>query len=110
MFRFFLCMLMLFVCCKKENQIIEERKLYSSETQIEPEWKVEYYSEKPDSIDLKVTYQEKYGLERVVFCKAVFSNSKTNQYKLISPEVSLILEKSNLISLKVEKITITSDR
>ena len=103
-------MLMLFVCCKNnvKKEVIEERKSYFSDTQIEPEWKVECHSEKPDSIDLKVTYQEKYGLERVMLCKAVFSNSKTNQYKLISPDLNQILEKSNLISLRVEKITISS--
>jgi hypothetical protein len=48
---------------------------------------------------LVVTYQEKYGLERTVQCKAVFENVKTAEYKCVSPELgSLLLQKSNLNS------------
>jgi len=48
---------------------------------------------------IEVKYQEKYGLEKTAICKAVFENSKTGEYKCISPEIgSLILQKSNLNS------------
>lgn len=51
---------------------------------------------------LEVTYQEKYGLEKTILCKAVFENNKTKEYKCISPELgSLILQKANLNSFKI---------
>jgi len=95
---------------RKDFKDLATNNKFSKDTQLEPEWKSEYYSENPDSVDLKVTYQEKYGMEKVYICKAVFSNSKTNQYKLISPKVNLVLERANLVSLKVEKIAISSNR
>jgi hypothetical protein len=53
---------------------------------------------------LKVVYQEKYGLEKTIFCKAIFDNTKTAEYKCVAPWLSLILQKSNLNSFQFETV------
>jgi len=53
---------------------------------------------------IEVCYQEKYGLERVVFCTAIFENQKLGEYKCISPTLNLILQKSNLNSFQTKTV------
>lgn len=56
---------------------------------------------------VEVIYQEKYGLEKIVSCKAVFENVKAGEYKCISASLgNLILQKSNLNSFKTKIVTI----
>jgi hypothetical protein len=53
---------------------------------------------------IKVVYQEKYGIEKVVCCMAIFENIKTGEYKCIAPWLNLILQKSNLNSFQFETV------
>jgi len=70
------------------------------------EWDLVSSISPEDSLNiLKVTYQEKYGMLRVIFCKVIFDNKKTAEYKCLSAEFgSVILQKSNLVSFKFEKV------
>ena len=59
-----------------------------------------------DSLNvLKVVYQEKYGSEKTIYCKVIFDNTKTAEYKCVAPWLDLILEKSNLNSFKFSTIS-----
>lgn len=70
-------------------------------------WKVLSFSE---SHYLKVFYKEKYGVEKKCLCKVVFENTKTGEYKCISPEIkSLVLQKDNLILFKISGSDSTND-
>lgn len=54
-------------------------------------------STEKDSI--KVIYQEKYGAEKVLYCRVIFENNKTGEYKCVAPWLgNVILQKSNLNS------------
>jgi hypothetical protein len=52
---------------------------------------------------VKIVYQEKYGLEKVEYCMAVFSSKE--EYKCVAPWLGdLILQKQNLNSFKTQKV------
>jgi hypothetical protein len=59
-------------------------------------------STEKDSI--KVTYQEKYGIEKTLYCSAIFENNKTGEYKCVAPWLgNIVLQKSNLNSFTYNK-------
>lgn len=57
-----------------------------------------------DSIHiLKVTWAEKYGENRVVYCKAVFKNDKEKQYKMVAPWMNDVeIERTNMNDITFE--------
>jgi hypothetical protein len=70
------------------------------------DWSVVSAIKENDSLQkIQVIYQEKYGAEKTIYCKVVFENIKTGEYKCLSPEIgTLVLQKSNLNSFKISRI------
>ncbi len=64
-------------------------------------WDVVTYSKNGS---VAVSWQEKYGASKSVLCKAIFRNSK--QYKLVSPENTIVLERSNINSIECKKVAL----
>jgi hypothetical protein len=92
-----------------DNQTVNNFKdsLQNNQPIKENDW-VFFASIKPeDSLNvLKVTYQEKYGLEKEIYCTAVFENKKTGEYKCIAPWMpNHVLQKSNLISFDPKEVS-----
>lgn len=88
----------------KDSVLVKNPVYVRQQSSIEKnDWSV--FSTSKDSSFLKVSYQEKYGFEKTVYCKVIFENTKTGEYKCISPELGcLILQKSNLNSFKVTEV------
>jgi len=94
--------MLFFGCGEKtieDTKVVQKTNTFDSPVSAQ-DWAVVSGVSNPDSFNLIVTYQEKYGSERTVFCKALFSNTKTKQFKLVSPESSSILEMDNIVSIK----------
>jgi len=52
----------------------------------------------------KVTWQEKYGAEKVEHCAAAFKHRKTHDYKLVAPWLDeRVIKAANLNSIKFDK-------
>jgi hypothetical protein len=91
-----------------ENRVVLSNKPLPIEQNTligDVEWEALSYTTNPDSI-LRITYQEKYGSEKTFLCKALFINDRSQQYKLISPSGTIILEKSNIVSISYNQIPI----
>lgn len=53
----------------------------------------------------EVTWDQKYGATRREFCRAIFKNDKSMQYKLVAPWItSIIIQLSNTNNIKIVKI------
>jgi hypothetical protein len=57
----------------------------------ENEWTVIQQCDSTEAI--KVEWDQKYGLTRTEYCRAVFQNA--SQYKLVAPWINITIEKSN---------------
>lgn len=69
-------------------------------------WK-EYSTIPPgDTINvIKVQYDQKYGRSVLLYCTAVFENTKENKYRCIAPWLDKQdIEKSNINDFKVTKV------
>jgi len=100
---FFVVVIIVYNWDRITSTIISNVTVYQDSTNIEPNDWVQSTSIKPeDSLNIiKVDYQEKYGSEKTAYCMCVFENSKTGEYKCVSPKLgSLVLQKSNLISFQ----------
>lgn len=112
-------LLMILKCdCSKttieENKNSKDSSLYifnSGNTEIEKnEWESMNFIH-PDSSSwvLRITLKEKYDRYYEVYCKALFSNKKTRQYKLIAPWLEdFIIDWSLTTSKMAEKIPLDS--
>jgi len=99
--------ILLFQCYEAKTPEKEKQATQIKNTLIgDEEWKIISYATNPDSLNVRVTYQEKYGSEKTILCKAVFMNEKSQQYKLVSPSSAVILEKSNIVSISYNQIPI----
>jgi hypothetical protein len=57
----------------------------------------------------RVIWTQKYGDTKVAYCKIVFKNDKTGQYKLVAPWTSGIeIERSNMDDIQFDKLPIDS--
>lgn len=84
----------------KEKQRVEAIKDSLSKKEIfkENDW-TPFVAVKDTLNVIKVTYQEKYGMEKCIYCTAVFENRITGEYKCVASWLSnFVLQKCNLIS------------
>jgi hypothetical protein len=95
-----------FFQCYEAKTPEKEKQVGQIKNTGDEDWKVISFAANPDSFYVRVTYQEKYGSEKSIFCKAVFINDKSQQYKLISPLGTIILEKSNIVSISYNQVPI----
>ena len=76
-------------------------------TEIEKnKWELERYAD-PDSLSvLYVSWVGEYGsMPKFEYCKAIFTNDK--ETKLIAPWMELIMYKSNINDMKIQKIKVS---
>ena len=59
-----------------------------------------------DSLNvLSVTWTEKYGETKTVYCKVVFKNDKEKQYKLVAPWLGTVdIERANMDDIRFDRI------
>lgn len=54
----------------------------------------------------EVTWDQKYGATKIAYCKCIFRNEKTGDYRLIAPWTSFItIEAQNTNNVKVVKVS-----
>lgn len=70
------------------------------------DWDIESFVDTPDCQNLKIIYTEKYGMTISRTGKALFYNSKTREYKLVSPEGDVKIEKDNIYTIEKFKMPI----
>ncbi len=78
---------------------------------IEPnEWQAYKYIDLADSTHVyRVIWTQKYGATQVAYCKVVFKNDKTGQYKLVAPWTGGVeIERSNMDDISFDRITLDS--
>jgi hypothetical protein len=79
--------------------------VFQEQTEDKNDWVV-IQSIKDSLSVIKITYQEKYGIEKSAYCMVVFENVKTAEYKCIAPWLgSLLLQKSNLNSFQTSMVS-----
>lgn len=89
------------------DRILGTLSVFEEQTLEKNDWVSIQSIKLEDSLNvIKITYQEKYGLERTFYCKAVFENIKTAEYKCVAPWLgSLLLQKSNLNSFQTSIVS-----
>ena len=94
----FLFVLLLILESRSEESALDEN-----------DWDVEAFVDDPDCQDLTIMYREKYGATITVDGKALFYNSKIREYKLVSPEGDVRIEKDNITSFRKFKVPVQKD-
>jgi len=88
------------------NGLVNFTSRDSSSTEVSP-W-ILFNSISADDTDglYEVIWDQKYGTTKKVYCKAIFKNDKTNQFKLIAPWLeALIIESQNTNDMKINKVS-----
>lgn len=58
---------------------------------------------------IKVTWDQKYGERKILYCRAVFRNDVEKQYKVIAPWLaSTDIERQNMNDISIEKVSVDS--
>lgn len=58
---------------------------------------------------IRVTWDQKYGERKILYCRAVFRNDVEKQYKVIAPWLaSTDIERQNMNDISIEKISTDS--
>lgn len=81
------------------------------ETPIDPnDWKAFKFVTTYDTNHVyKVTWSQSWGTPMIAYCKAVFINEKSKQYRLVAPWFSTIdLERANIDDIKFELVPLDS--
>ena len=106
-------LLFVVTCNKKDNNQTETDNKPPVSSPInsyidQPEWSIRSFIAPNDSnYVLRITYTDEMGLvNKAYFCKVVFENKKTREYKLVAPWIdnAIILQKTNILSDRIDKI------
>jgi hypothetical protein len=81
------------------------------EIPVDPnDWKALKFVETNDTTHVyKVTWSQSWGAPMTAYCKAIFINDKSRQYRLVAPWFSAIdLERANIDDIKFELVPLDS--
>lgn len=100
------------VVTKKEYIIVTAPTTVTtlSKPVVASDWVVEFSVPIGDTCNVvKVGYTQKYGTYVELYCKAVFNNSKTGQYKFVAPWLDgALVERSNMDDITYKLVPIDS--
>ena len=93
----------IYICNNPNNiTLIDLNSPKDSIIQINP-WQP-YKSIQDTNYIYRVTWQEKYGNEKTQLAMVIFKNTKTNDYKLVAPNIDTEILSSNLNTIDFIKI------
>jgi hypothetical protein len=81
-------------------------KQISGQVDLSNDWKTVIAIASDDTTNvIKIGYDQKYGSHIEFYCKAMFRNDKTNQYKFIAPwMVGTEVERANIDAITYDRV------